>query len=61
MIARAINGLAVLGGAFLTAVLLYWVMIYGLELDGQSVFQGVLIAASLLGVAYIAAPPPHAG
>jgi hypothetical protein len=54
MLTRAFNGFLLLGGAAATAVLLDWFMLDGLGLRRQSVFEGVLIAAAALGMAYLA-------
>jgi hypothetical protein len=54
MLARALVGFMVLGGAVATAMLIHWILIQGFGLDARDVFQGVTIAAALIGVAYLA-------
>jgi hypothetical protein len=54
MLARVFVGFVVLGGAVATAMLFHWILIQGLGLEARDVFQGVTIAAALVGVAYLA-------
>ena len=58
MLQRALHAIVVLGGAAVTAVFLYWLTIEAVGFSHRDVFQWVLIAAGLIGVAYIAAPLP---
>jgi hypothetical protein len=54
MLARAFIGFVVLGGAVVTALVIQWILIQGIGLEGRDVFQGVTITAALIGVAYLA-------
>ena len=54
MLARGFIGFVVLGGAVATALAIHWILIQGIGFEGQDVFQGVTIAAALIGVAYLA-------
>ena len=53
MLVRAFVGFVVLGAAGATAMLIHWILIQGFGLDARDVFQGVTIAAALIGVAYL--------
>jgi hypothetical protein len=55
MLARGFIGFVVLGGAVAAALVIHWILIQGIGFEGQDVFQGVTIAAALIGVAYLAA------
>jgi hypothetical protein len=53
MLTRAFVGFMVLGGAVVTALVIQWILIQGIGLAARDVFQGVTIAAALIGVAYL--------
>jgi hypothetical protein len=53
MLSRALTGVFVLGGAAVAAVSLYWLTVVAFGLDYRSVFEGGLITAGLIGVAYL--------
>jgi hypothetical protein len=54
MLGRFFNGFLLLGAAAVTAAALYWVTVEAFGLNYQSVFQGGLISAGLVGVAFLA-------
>jgi hypothetical protein len=54
MLTRAFVGFVVLGAAVATAMVFHWMLIEGLGFEARDVFQGVTIAAALIGVAYLA-------
>lgn len=56
---RAFNGFVVLGGAVIAAMLLYWLAIPILGFEARDVFQGGLVTAALVGVAYLADSIPR--
>jgi hypothetical protein len=60
MLDRVFNGVLVLGGAALSALLLYWMTVEALGLDYRNVFQGGLVTAGLIGVVYLADLLPQA-
>jgi hypothetical protein len=60
-IKRAFNGFVVLGGAVVAAMLLYWLAIPVFGFDSRDVFQGGLVTAALVGVAYLADSIPRRG
>jgi hypothetical protein len=53
MLTRAFVGFMVLGRAVATALVIQWILIQGIGLTARDVFQGVTIAAALIGVAYL--------
>jgi hypothetical protein len=50
---RALNGFVGLIGAVVTALGIQWILIQGIGLEAQDVFQGVTITAAVIGVAYL--------